>query len=155
MRFSILLFVFLFLLEQINAQSNDSIEIAHPVTKLSKNNTGSYFRLPFFPQSTVSIHVDELPIFPGGDDSLQSFLSRNLKLPEAYSKSKVDGIVWIPLLISDNGEAIYNGGIFCEEEFIKEALRLTWLMPRWKPAKLKKKNITCDIIIPIYYTDEQ
>jgi hypothetical protein len=148
MRFSILLFVYLILLGQVRAQLNDSIVDAKP----SKDNLGSYFRLPFFPQSTVTIHVDELPMFPGGEDSLQSFISRNLKLPEIYSKSNLDGIVWIPLFIDKDGKAIYNMGVFCEEEFINEAQRLTGLMPRWKPAKLDMKNVSSDIIIPIYYS---
>jgi hypothetical protein len=155
MRFPILLFVYLFLLGQIKAQSNESIVKTLPDTIPSNDNIGCYFKLPFFPQSTVSIPVDEMPMFPGGDDSLQSFISRNLILPEIYSKSNLHGIVWIPLIIDKDGSAAFCGSIFCEREFIKEALRLAGLMPRWQPAKVKKKNVWCDIIIPIYYTDQQ
>ncbi|MEQ1732728.1 MAG: hypothetical protein ABL940_03595, partial [Bacteroidia bacterium] len=153
MKLLIILFINLLSFGRIRAQLNDSIVIVPINSKLSKDNIGYYFKLPFFPQSTVSTLVDELPKFLGGDDSLKSFISRNLKLPEIYLKSNLHGIVWIPLVIDENGKASFCGSIFCEEEFINEAHRLVGLMPKWKPAKYKKKNVYSDIIIPIYYSD--
>jgi hypothetical protein len=153
MRLLTTLLVLLSVLSSLRAQSLEKEEDTLSDNNSFKENYGYLFALPFYPNGSPEGDFDELPQFPGGIDSLRSFILENLQLPEVYRKSQLNGIVWIPVGIDKHGEPIFNASIAWEEEFTEEAHRLIQLMPYWEPAKQDGMDVYCTIIIPIYYGD--
>jgi TonB family protein len=73
--------------------------------------------------------------YPGGADSLTSFVERNLKYPIAAQENIIEGRVIVQFIVNENGEmfnprVVRGIGGGCDEE----AKRVTKLMPRWVPA---------------------
>lgn len=75
--------------------------------------------------------VENEPQFPGGYDSLQAFVDRNLRNPR-----QVEGKVYVEFVVERNGHLTdikVPRGI--DEETDEEALRVIRMMPRWEPAR--------------------
>ncbi|MBO4489392.1 MAG: energy transducer TonB [Bacteroidales bacterium] len=71
------------------------------------------------------------PEFPGGNDSLQSFLKKNIQFPIGYEKV-VNGIVLVEITVEIDG-SITNPRIRVSltPELDAEAIRVVKLMPKW------------------------
>ncbi|MBK6986846.1 MAG: energy transducer TonB [Bacteroidetes bacterium] len=94
--------------------------------------------------------VQEQAEFPGGNDSLQAFLRRNLVFPEKARKEKVSGKVYISFNVTDNGkitDAKVLSGV--SPELDNEALRVVNQMPPWKPGTISGKPVKVQYILPI------
>jgi len=95
------------------------------------------------------------PAFPGGDDSLQRFLGRNIRYPYQAREAKIQGTVILSFLVNEQGLAEdirvlrpLPGG--CSEE----AVRIVLHMPRWKPATYKKRPVSVLYQLPIKFKIE-
>ncbi|WP_419701408.1 energy transducer TonB [Mucilaginibacter sp. NFX135] len=93
------------------------------------------------------------PQFPGGQDSLASFLARNLRYPER--EIDVRGKVIIQFTVTKTGE-IKQSRIIRKlyESVDAEALRVIKLMPKWIPAYIKGKPVEMIYTMPINFTWE-
>lgn len=96
------------------------------------------------------------PMFPGGEDSLKSYLTKNLKYPEIAKENGVEGRVFISFVIDKKGYVtkpqIKKGisgpiGKACDDE----AIRLVKNMPNWNPGKLHGKPVQVEYIIPVKF----
>jgi TonB family protein len=94
--------------------------------------------------------VQEQAEFPGGPDSLQSYLTRNLTYPEKSKMDKVSGRVYVSFAISMTGE-ILNPKVISgiSEELDNEALRVVKGMPSWKPGTAGGSPVKVEYILPI------
>ena len=105
-------------------------------------------------QGDIYDYVDEPAEFPGGMAALRQFLADNLKYPERPMKDSVEGKCYVKLLITDKG-AIQSAKVFKSTtdypEFDKEALRIMYLMPKWKPAKVNGKDVSSYYRIPVSF----
>lgn len=96
---------------------------------------------------------EKYPVFPGGEDSLYSFLARNIKYP---TEADVTGTVVIKFTIEKDG-SITNATILreigggCGEE----ALRVVNLMPKWIPGEMDGKPIRTEFILPVQFQIKQ
>ena len=92
-----------------------------------------------------------LPQFPGGQDSLASFLRRNLHWPER--EIDVQGRVIIQFTVTKIGK-IKHPHIIRKiyKSFDAEALRVIKLMPNWIPAHLNGKPVEMMYTMPINFT---
>jgi len=88
--------------------------------------------------------------FPGGRDSMQAFLERNINWPAAFDGS---GRVIVKFTISTTGR-ISNPLILHSlcSDCDKEVLRVISIMPNWKPAIKKGKPIETTYMLPISFT---
>ena len=90
------------------------------------------------------------PDFPGGPDSLESFLKANLVYPETARLSHTQGRVYVGYMIDRNGKIvkprILSGA---SEDLDKEALRVVSIMPDWKPGTAGGSPIDVQYILPI------
>jgi len=94
--------------------------------------------------------VDEMPQYPGGKDSLHSFLKRNLIHPDPVSQYtvyfqftvKADGTIDNITIIKSMPECSA-----CESE----SVRLAKLMPLWKPAIKKGTPVNCKYSLQITF----
>ncbi len=88
--------------------------------------------------------------FPGGPDSLQSFLSRNLIYPDGARLNKVAGRVYISFNVTVEGmikDANVISGV--NPDLDNEALRVVKLMPNWKPGTAAGSPVKVQYILPI------
>jgi len=97
--------------------------------------------------------VEEMPSFPGGEDSLYKYLGMNIRYPLAAKSNGIQGIVYVTFVISKNGSVkdvkLLRGiGGGCDEE----AIRVVQEMPNWNPGKQRGKNVNVQINMPIKFT---
>ena len=122
--------------------------------------------------------VEELPVFPGGEEALFAFIKANLELPNLAMEYGAKGRIWMSFVIDSVGEVSdicvlersraridYDISRLSQEpedtqvkikELIalqlgEEATRILSLMPRWRPAKMGEKPEKKHIRIPINF----
>lgn len=96
--------------------------------------------------------VAENPEYPGGTDSLKSYLNHSLKYPEQAFKNGEEGQVLVQFTINSKGK-VYEPQIkrSVSPALDTEALRLVQEMPAWKPGKNRGKGVDCLFILPINF----
>ncbi len=109
-------------LDSLGHVSKDSVAI--------NNNSAMFFDVCF----TV---VENDPEFPGGQDSLQAFMERNLRNPR-----QVEGKVYVRFIVERNGRMnnleVIRG---IDEETDEEALLVMRMMPRWVPGRQRNSLV--------------
>lgn len=90
------------------------------------------------------------PEFPGGPDSLQSFLTNNLIYPEKALQEHIQGKVYVGFMVDRKGK-IVNPKILstASEELDNEALRVVNMMPDWTPGTAGGSAVDVQYILPI------
>lgn len=90
------------------------------------------------------------PEFPGGPDSLHSFMKQNLKYPDSAKYNRIQGRVYIGFEVDKKGkirnERIVNG---VHELLDNEALRVIRMMPAWKPGSAGGSPTSVQYILPV------
>ncbi len=96
--------------------------------------------------------IDHLPEFPGGESKLIEFLSNNINYPRKARKAKIEGKVILSFVVDKSGE-IRNIMIkkSVSEDLDNEAIRVVKMMPKWKPAEQKGKQISFLFNLPINF----
>lgn len=98
--------------------------------------------------------VEQMPEFPGGQEAMMKFISKNVKYPENAKENNVEGKVLLKFVISNQGEIrdieVINKikyGYGLEEE----AIRVLKKMPRWTPGKQNGKPVNVYFTLPISF----
>ena len=99
-----------------------------------------------------AMFVEVMPEFPGGPDSLNAFLSREIQYPPIAKKNGIKGTVLIEFVVEKDGR-VTNGKVKVPlfPECDEEALRGVMSMPKWKPGKNMGKPVRCYFQIPITF----
>lgn len=96
--------------------------------------------------------VDSLPQFPGGDMALRLFLIKNIKYPDKAIKDNICGVVYITFCIRSDGSI---DRIQLQKSvnplLDNEAIRVVRIMPRWKPGKIRSRNVSVWFSLPINF----
>jgi protein TonB len=99
--------------------------------------------------------VEEMPEFPGGANELSKFISTNIQYPATAKENGIEGIVYVNFIIETDGSIrnirVLRGIPRCPECDL-EALRVTRLMPAWKPGKQRGKTVPVSFALPIKFT---
>ena len=94
-------------------------------------------------QSRVYTFVEQMPQFPGGKDSLKSFIKNNRHYPSQAKYHNTEGTVYLTFLVDTVG-SINDIMIFrhvpdgCDDE----AVRIVKLMPKWIPGKNNGRTVS-------------
>jgi TonB family protein len=94
--------------------------------------------------------VQVQPEFPGGADSLQSFLKANLVYPDSAKYKRIQGRVYIGFLVDRKGrikDAKLLSGV--NKWLDDEALRVVNIMPQWTPGTAGGSAVDVQYILPI------
>lgn len=123
----------------------DSIPGKNPLPD-TKENTGAG-------NSKTFIWVEEMPMFPGGENEMLKFIGKNIKYPSSARENNISGIVNISFIVDQKGEIknieLLRGiGGGCEEE----AIRVIKTMPIWKPGKQNGQTVNVQFQLPISFT---
>lgn len=99
--------------------------------------------------TTVYNQVDEYPEYPGGKSNLSTFYKNNVKYPDECKEKGVEGIVVVLFIIEKDG-SVSNPKIIKSLNPLldNELLRVTKLLPRFKPGKLKGSTVRVNMVIP-------
>lgn len=103
-------------------------------------------------EEMIFIVVEQMPVFPGGQEKMIDFLSDNLEYPVLAKESGIQGTVYVSFVVRKDGRIsdikILKGiGGGCDEE----AVRVVSKMPRWKPATQRGKKVNVLFNLPIVF----
>lgn len=95
------------------------------------------------------------PAFPGGIDSLKSYLKRNVVYPELYRKFKYKDRIFVKFVVEKDG-CLTNLNFLTEgkKEFMKEAQRVIENMPKWNPGMQDGKPLRVYFTLPVKFCPE-
>lgn len=96
--------------------------------------------------------VDELPVFPGGEEALRNWLAENIRYPGEAKADSIQGKVYVTFIVDEQGKVtdskLARGA---SPALDKEALRVVNAMPAWKPGKHKGKEVKVSYTVPISF----
>lgn len=103
-------------------------------------------------EEEIFVFVEQMPEYPGGEDSLYAFLARNIKYPTEARDKGTTGVVIVKFVVEKDGsvsgiKVLRDIGDGCGQE----AIRVLQLMPRWKPARQSGKPVRCEFTLPIMF----
>ena len=104
------------------------------------------------PGEPVSRVVEEYPEFPGGADSLQAFLAREIQYPPVAKNNGITGTVLVEFVVEKDGQ-VTNAKVKVPlfPECDKEAVIVVMSMPKWKPGKNMGKPVRCYYQVPVTF----
>jgi TonB family protein len=96
--------------------------------------------------------VEEYPEFPGGADSLQAFLAREIQYPPVAKNNGITGTVLVEFVVEKDGQ-VTNAKVKVPlfPECDKEAVRAVMSMPKWKPGKNMGKPVRNFYQVPVTF----
>lgn len=101
----------------------------------------------------VYIIVEQMPIFPGGDEALRNYVTNNVQYPEEASKKKLQGRVFVSFVVDTNGSTSDVKIARSVHPLLdEEAMRVVKSMPKWSPGKHKGKVVKVSYTIPINFS---
>lgn len=110
-----------------------------------------FFILPLF-SFGQNIYYEQRAEYPGGNDSLIKFISRNVNYPDSSKAYGIQGTVYISFFINEEGivdDIKVDTGV--NKEIDEEAVRVVKLMPVWKPARRNGIPLKVKYTIPIKF----
>ena len=96
--------------------------------------------------------VEEMPVFPGGEQALMDYVSKNVVYPNEAQEKGISGRVFVSFIVEKDGsvnevEVVRGIGGGCDEE----AVRVIKALPKWKPGKMKGKPVRVSYMMPIVF----
>ena len=150
--------------EAYNAEMARQNEIASVISKLlnvafpcDRNDS---FEESFTIQADTSqtikqqafIIVEQMPSFPGGDEAMMKFISKNINYPDIAKRNRTSGVVYVSFVVNSEGN-IRNSRVLrsLSPECDAEALRLVNKMPKWIPGRERKTAVPVQYNLPIKF----
>ena len=109
--------------------------------------------------------IEHEPEFPGGMDSLYSFLNKNIHYPKKAIERKFEGKVYVQFIVEKDGgitnaqivrDIVYGSeeadSVAAELGCGAEVLRVINSMPKWKPASNKGTIYRYKFMLPIEFS---
>ena len=101
-------------------------------------------------EDSVYRHVDKRAQFPGGPDSLKSFIESNLCYPNLLDC--VEGSVIVRFIVEKDGSISDVKVIRSIEPLVDdEAVRVVRSMPKWIPAEKDGKAVRYRFMLPVKF----
>lgn len=102
---------------------------------------------------SVYVEVDEMPVFPEGDNALLKFIATNTKYPEEAKKNKITGKVIVRFVVRKDCSVSDVGIVQGVNQLIDaEAIRVVSSLPKFqKPGKKDGKIVSTYFMIPITF----
>lgn len=90
--------------------------------------------------------------FPGGYDSLKSFLRKNLHYPQEAVEKSIEGRVVVSFIVDKYGH-ISNVEVVQSADSLLDAEAVRWVqsMPDWSPAEMDGKAVRSRFVLPVKF----
>jgi periplasmic protein TonB len=97
--------------------------------------------------------VDEIPLFPGGEELLVKYIGLNTKYPEAAKTKGIQGKVVVKFRISSKGNVgDYEITKSVSPELDAEALRVVKTITKFEPGRVDGTPVSSWYYLPISFT---
>jgi TonB family protein len=107
---------------------------------------------PVYEEGTPFVVVEEMPMFPGGNDALLAYISQNTKYPESAKTNNIQGRVIIRFCITAEGGVDRISVLkSVSPELDTEAIRVVGTLPAFKPGKQGGKAVPVWYMVPITF----
>lgn len=96
--------------------------------------------------------VEQMPVFPGGEDEMMKYIKNNLKYPISAQEASIEGRVTIRFIVQKDGsvtDATIIRGIHPDCD--SEALRVVKNMPKWRPGRQSGQDVAVYFTLPIAF----
>ncbi len=129
---------------EIDAEATATTEVAEWVPTVTEE---------VLVEEEIFMIVEQEPAYQGGDEARLNFLRNNVKYPQMAREAGIQGTVYVGFVVEKDGSIaqvkILRGiGGGCDEE----AVRVTKMMPKWKPGKQRGKEVRVSYQMPIKFT---
>ncbi len=97
--------------------------------------------------------IDDMPEFPGGNNEMSKFITKNMIYPSSGINSKIEGLVICSFNVNIDGtisDIIVLRGI--NSALDSEAVRVIKSFPKWIPGKQGGKVVPVKYTLPIRFT---
>ena len=103
-------------------------------------------------EDTVYQIVEEMPVFPGGEQAMMKFVAENINYPQEAKDKEIAGRVFVSFVVEKDGSVdevkVMRGiGGGCDEEVV----RVVKAMPKWKPGKQDGKPVRVNYMMPFNF----
>ena len=90
--------------------------------------------------------------FPGGMAKLMSWLSSNIRYPEAAAQNDIQGRVIVKFVVEKDG-SIGNVTVVkgVDKDLDREAIRVVKKMPKWQPGKNNGVSVRSYFNLPVTF----
>ena len=109
-----------------------------------------------FGQIYTVVDSSKLPEYIGGNEAYQRFLQQNFQLPDSAKNGFFEGTIFMILTVSADGSVSKTeihpserSNIKYCDQCKKEALRISKLLPKFKPGTMNGKPTQMNIGLPI------
>ena len=103
-------------------------------------------------ETKVFTVVEQMPMFPGGDAALMSYLANNIQYPTVAAENGVQGRVVVGFVVERDGSItdvrILRG---VDPSLDREAMRVVKSMPRWTPGKQNGSAVRVKYQVPVAF----
>jgi len=98
---------------------------------------------------------ENTPVFPGGVNALNKFISSSAKYPKELYDRCIEGKVFIQFIIDTTGAIIKPEVIRgIDPKLDSIAISIVRAMPKWEPAIQNGKPVSMKFVLPIKYSFE-
>ena len=133
---------------------NPFLKLATALVMLQMCFAGQAQDVPNLPETEAPpvYYTEEMPEFPGGQDSLKAFLQREVVYPKVAKDNGITGIVLVEFVVEKDGR-ISHGQVKVPlwTDCDVEALRAIMSMPKWKPARNMGRPVRCYYQVPVMF----
>lgn len=100
----------------------------------------------------VFVVVEQMPVFPGGEQALRELIGKEIVYPEDALRAGTQGKVFVTFVVNKEGKVI-NPKIArgVSPSLDKEALRVVGILPKWIRGKQRGKNVDVEYTVPINF----
>ncbi|MCH5175125.1 MAG: energy transducer TonB [Prevotellaceae bacterium] len=96
--------------------------------------------------------VEQNPQFPGGDQALMAWLTKNLKYPSVAQENGIQGRVMVSFVVNKDGSIVDPKIIRSVDPSLdKEAIRVVSAMPKWTPGRQRGKTVRVKYSLPVTF----
>ncbi|MDU0370767.1 TonB family protein [Hymenobacter endophyticus] len=106
-------------------------------------------------ENKIYTYVEQMPVFPGGQEYLVKYVQASLRYPAAAVANKVEGRVFVRFVVQptgqvDNVEVIKGLSAGCDEE----AARVIKALPPFEPGKQNGRLVAVSYTLPVTFSLE-
>jgi len=116
------------------------------ITELTNSGTGDG------DDNTIQTYIEQMPLFPGGERELLTFIGKNLIYPVIDQENNVQGKVVLRFVVSKTG-AVDKVEIIqsLSRTADNEAVRVVKMLPKFIPGKQNGKNVAVWFTLPVTF----
>jgi len=110
---------------------------------------------PAMSKGQVFFVVEEMPEFPGGVSALRQYITNSVDYPVVAQEKGIQGKVYVTFIVSKDGtvtDARIARGV--DPALDREALRVVYSLPKWKPGYQRGKAVNVSYTVPINFALE-